>query len=154
MKWRNLFIRCNAHELFMPFMLLFHIPDIDNPVLNSSESVAIKEGSSLHITCSSEALPAASYLWTFNSSQIVGYQSLISFDSIRRNQNGSYVCTAINAAGSRVSKALNITVYCEYEQLFSWSRLFLNETSPRCSNPRPLILCGKPTPTERLHLSI
>ncbi|XP_063331686.2 B-cell receptor CD22-like, partial [Pelmatolapia mariae] len=76
-------------------------------VLNNSPE--IMEGSSVNLTCSSDANPAANYTWYKDKKPISTEQQLI-FSSILSSDSGEYHCTAKNELGQRPSEVIFINV--------------------------------------------
>ncbi|CAI5681330.1 unnamed protein product [Oreochromis niloticus] len=76
-------------------------------VLNNSHE--IMEGSSVNLTCSSDANPAAKYTWYKDNKPISTEQQLI-FSSIQSSDSGEYHCTAENELGQRPSEVIFINV--------------------------------------------
>ncbi|KAI9532634.1 hypothetical protein NQZ68_030576 [Dissostichus eleginoides] len=85
------------------------------PSVSVSPSAEIEEGSSVTLTCSSEANPAANYTWykkdgkqkrrpLTNKTQLV-------FSSIQVSDSGEYFCTAENKLGAKTS---NISIDVKY----------------------------------------
>ena len=59
---------------------LFILVDIDNPILNISEtSKTLNETSTLHIKCSSVSLPFAKYRWFSANNTIVSETNVLLF---------------------------------------------------------------------------
>ncbi|XP_040893207.1 sialoadhesin-like [Toxotes jaculatrix] len=83
------------------------------PSVSVSPSAEIKEGSSVTLTCSSDANPAANYTWyKINGNpelQPVNEASL-SFSSIQSSDSGTYYCTAENDLGNNMSELSFIDV--------------------------------------------
>ncbi|XP_035770379.1 B-cell receptor CD22-like, partial [Neolamprologus brichardi] len=76
-------------------------------VLNNSHEIV--EGSSVNLTCSSDANPAANYTWYKDKKPISTEQRLI-FRSIQSSDSGEYHCTAKNELGQRPSEVIFINV--------------------------------------------
>uniref|UniRef100_A0A3P9CC08 Ig-like domain-containing protein n=1 Tax=Maylandia zebra TaxID=106582 RepID=A0A3P9CC08_9CICH len=76
-------------------------------VLNNSHEIV--EGSSVNLTCSSDANPAANYTWYKDKKTISTKQELI-FRSIQSSDSGEYNCTAKNELGQRPSEVISINV--------------------------------------------
>uniref|UniRef100_A0A667WHX2 Ig-like domain-containing protein n=1 Tax=Myripristis murdjan TaxID=586833 RepID=A0A667WHX2_9TELE len=74
------------------------------PSVSVSPSGEIVEGSSVTLTCSSDANPAANYTWT-------GPQ--LDFVSIQSSDSGEFYCTAQNELGEKTSDSTSIDVKCE-----------------------------------------
>uniref|UniRef100_A0A3Q4IBC1 Ig-like domain-containing protein n=1 Tax=Neolamprologus brichardi TaxID=32507 RepID=A0A3Q4IBC1_NEOBR len=81
------------------------------PSVSVSPSAEIVEGSSVTLTCSSDANPAASYTW-YKEDVInpLSYQNQVFFRSIRPSQSGKYYCTADNDLGQKRSESRTIDV--------------------------------------------
>ncbi|XP_033945283.1 uncharacterized protein [Pseudochaenichthys georgianus] len=84
------------------------------PVVSVSPSDDIMEGSSVTLTCSSDANPAANYTWYKEN----GNQKLhpltkerqLFFSSIQVSDSGEYNCTAENELGKRTSERISVDV--------------------------------------------
>ncbi|XP_039901198.1 sialoadhesin-like [Simochromis diagramma] len=81
------------------------------PSVSVSPSAEIVEGSSVTLTCSSDANPAASYTW-YKEDVInpLSYQNQHVFSSILPSDSGKYYCTADNDLGQKRSESRNIDV--------------------------------------------
>ncbi|XP_025763720.1 B-cell receptor CD22 isoform X6 [Oreochromis niloticus] len=81
------------------------------PSVSVSPSAEIVEGSSVTLTCSSDANPAASYTW-YKEDVInpLSYQIQHVFSSIRPSDSGKYYCTADNNLGQKRSESRTIDV--------------------------------------------
>ncbi|XP_039901195.1 B-cell receptor CD22-like [Simochromis diagramma] len=81
------------------------------PSVSVSPSAEIVEGSSVNLTCSSDANPAASYTW-YKEDVInpLRYQNQHVFSSILPSDSGKYYCTADNNLGQKRSESRNIDV--------------------------------------------
>ncbi|XP_067355823.1 B-cell receptor CD22-like [Channa argus] len=77
------------------------------PSVSVSPSAEIVEGSSVNLTCSSDANPAANYTWFKKNGnpdlQLISKQQLV-FSSILSSDAGHYYCTAENELGRRTSE--------------------------------------------------
>uniref|UniRef100_A0A3Q2VRR6 Ig-like domain-containing protein n=1 Tax=Haplochromis burtoni TaxID=8153 RepID=A0A3Q2VRR6_HAPBU len=82
------------------------------PSVTVSPSV---EGSSVTLTCSSDANPAAKYTW-YKEQQPISQEKQITFRSTRSSDSGEYYCTAENEVGRRSSEVISIKVKCESRQ--------------------------------------
>ncbi|KAL7404084.1 hypothetical protein ABVT39_009245 [Epinephelus coioides] len=84
------------------------------PSVSVSPSAEIVEGSSVTLTCSSDANPAAKYTWynedgnLFRHSQRQNPQLV--FSSIQSSDSGEYYCKAENELGRRTSEFISIDV--------------------------------------------
>ncbi|XP_049901424.1 B-cell receptor CD22-like [Epinephelus moara] len=82
------------------------------PSVSVSPSAEIVEGSSVTLTCSSDANPAAKYTWykeTVNFRPLSEGPQLV-FSSIQSSDSGEYDCTAENMLGERRSDYIYIDV--------------------------------------------
>ncbi|XP_033985906.1 hemicentin-1-like isoform X2 [Trematomus bernacchii] len=82
----------------------------------SKPSAEIKEGSSVTLTCSSDANPAATYTW-YKRNQNAHFSYFnegprLVFRSIQSSDSGQYLCKAENKLGSSTSE--NISIYVKY----------------------------------------
>ncbi|XP_056227096.1 B-cell receptor CD22-like [Seriola aureovittata] len=77
-----------------------------------SPSGEIVEGSSVTLTCSSDANPAANYTWYKENDRKLPSQQpqLFFFSSIQPSESGEYYCTAENEMGRRTSAHVFIDV--------------------------------------------
>uniref|UniRef100_A0A3Q4NBE5 Ig-like domain-containing protein n=1 Tax=Neolamprologus brichardi TaxID=32507 RepID=A0A3Q4NBE5_NEOBR len=74
------------------------------PSVSVSPSGEIKEGTSVTLTCSSDANPAATYVW-----HKMNNQTPLIFSSIQSSDFGEYYCRAVNKLGSTL-KSISIDV--------------------------------------------
>ncbi|XP_033985897.1 B-cell receptor CD22-like isoform X1 [Trematomus bernacchii] len=84
------------------------IPSLSRP------SGEINEGSSVTLTCSSDANPAANYTWYKRNSNAdlppLSEEAQLVFRSIQSSDSGQYFCTAENELGRKPSKDISIDV--------------------------------------------
>uniref|UniRef100_A0A3Q2QD39 Ig-like domain-containing protein n=1 Tax=Fundulus heteroclitus TaxID=8078 RepID=A0A3Q2QD39_FUNHE len=72
----------------------------------------IMEGSSVTLTCSSDANPAAQYTWyRENEHKPLGEKENFIFNSIDSSESGEYYCTALNSRGKKTS--LRVDIDCQ-----------------------------------------
>uniref|UniRef100_A0A8C9ZND7 Ig-like domain-containing protein n=1 Tax=Sander lucioperca TaxID=283035 RepID=A0A8C9ZND7_SANLU len=87
------------------------------PSTSVSPSGEIKEGSSVTLTCQSNAYPAAKYTWYKKNGnpelQPLSENTSLVFSSIQSSDSGEYYCTAENELGRRTSRSISIDVKCE-----------------------------------------
>ncbi|KAI9529177.1 hypothetical protein NQZ68_013484 [Dissostichus eleginoides] len=77
------------------------------PSVSVSPSAEIEEGSSVTVTCSSDANPAANYTWYKNEtsySSILNEEPQFVFSSMQASDSGEYFCSAENELGRRPSE--------------------------------------------------
>ncbi|XP_026158138.1 sialoadhesin-like isoform X2 [Mastacembelus armatus] len=90
-------------------------PPVYGPKLLSvsvSPSAEIVEGSSVTLTCSSDANPAANYTWykKHGNPSLQPASKRFNFSSIQSSDSGEYYCTAENDLGRRTSGSIFIHV--------------------------------------------
>ncbi|XP_034092965.1 B-cell receptor CD22-like [Gymnodraco acuticeps] len=95
----------------------FPSPAVYSPKLPSvsvSPSAEIQEGSSVTLTCSSDANPAANYTWYKRNRKeylpLLKKEPKLVFSSINSSDSGQYCCTAGNKLGTKASKDISIDV--------------------------------------------
>uniref|UniRef100_A0A3Q3E5H5 Ig-like domain-containing protein n=1 Tax=Labrus bergylta TaxID=56723 RepID=A0A3Q3E5H5_9LABR len=82
------------------------------PSVSVSPSAEIVEGSSVTLTCSSDANPAAKYTW-FKENLLKGQGQSYYFPSIRSEDRGIYYCQAENKHGQIKSLQHLLDVQCK-----------------------------------------
>ena len=92
----------------------FFVSDIDSPKLNLSTSITLNETDPLYVRCTVNSNLPATYLWNTASGTVVSNSNMLAFNSVRRNDENSYRCTVTNAAGTKLSEFLNVTVQCTW----------------------------------------
>ena len=86
------------------------------PSVSVSPSAEIVEGSSVTLTCSSDANPAATYTWYKEKQTLIqGPEGVYNFSSISSEDRGNYYCKSENKYGQTNSTSVFIDVQCEYE---------------------------------------
>ncbi|KAM7394685.1 hypothetical protein PAMP_021471 [Pampus punctatissimus] len=80
------------------------------PSVSVSPSGEIVEGSSVNLTCSSDANPAANYTWYKNQKLLSGPEGSHHFISISSEDRGIYHCKSENQFGQSNSRNLSIDV--------------------------------------------
>uniref|UniRef100_A0A3Q4I547 Ig-like domain-containing protein n=1 Tax=Neolamprologus brichardi TaxID=32507 RepID=A0A3Q4I547_NEOBR len=94
------------------------LPDAPKlPFVSVSPSAEIVEGSSVSLTCSSDANPAADYTW-YKDKKLMSREQQLTFSSIQSSDSGEYCCTAENELGKNSSEVISINVKCEGRQTF------------------------------------
>ena len=85
------------------------------PSVSVSPSAEIVEGSSVTLTCSSDANPAANYTW-YKENQMLfqGQDGIYHFSSISSEDRGNYSCKSENKYREINSSFLFLDVQCEY----------------------------------------
>lgn len=78
-----------------------------------SRNKEVVEGSSVNLTCSTDANPAATYTWHRSNQSLVSPQSLFHMSSVQLSDSGDYYCTAENELGKTMSQIVSITVTCK-----------------------------------------
>ncbi|CAL8294250.1 unnamed protein product [Lota lota] len=102
----------SAARGFLAFLL--SVPDAPKtPSVTVSPSGEIEEGSSVTLSCSSDANPAANYTWfkvnTDGSSRAMNQRQQLIFRNILSSDSGQYRCDARNELGTK-SKLITINV--------------------------------------------
>ncbi|XP_053181566.1 B-cell receptor CD22-like [Scomber japonicus] len=99
----------NSSSLFIDVL---YAPKL--PSMSVSPSGEIVEDSSVNLTCSSDANPAANYTWYKKNVnpdlQPLGKEPQLVFSSIQSSDSGEYYCTAENQLGKRTSEYIFIDV--------------------------------------------
>ncbi|KAF7645819.1 hypothetical protein LDENG_00197880, partial [Lucifuga dentata] len=82
------------------------------PFVSVDPSGEILEGSSVTLSCSSDANPAATYTWhkDENPVNILSYNSQLVFDSTKSTDSGKYYCVAWSQLGRRTSQYISVNV--------------------------------------------
>ncbi|XP_051239717.1 B-cell receptor CD22-like isoform X2 [Dicentrarchus labrax] len=84
------------------------------PSVSVSPSGEIVEGSSVNLTCSSDANPTSSYTWYKENGnpdlQPLSKEPQLVFRSIQSSDSGEYYCTAENKLGKKTSNYISINV--------------------------------------------
>ncbi|XP_065815750.1 carcinoembryonic antigen-related cell adhesion molecule 5-like [Labrus bergylta] len=81
------------------------------PSVSVSPSAEIVEGSSVTLTCSSDANPAANYTWfKENNNQPLSREAQLIFSSIKSSDSGEFSCKAENDLGKPTYKWISIDV--------------------------------------------
>ncbi|XP_078022887.1 sialoadhesin-like [Epinephelus lanceolatus] len=84
------------------------------PSVSVSPSGKIMEGSSVTLTCSSDANPAAKYTWYMENQKVLqGSDGVYQFMSISSEDRGKYYCTSENQHGRINSSSIFIDVQCK-----------------------------------------
>ena len=89
-----------------------------NTIIESDPSDEMIEGSTVTLTCMSEADPPVhTYTWIKKSGAVElksGKEKTLIFSKIRSEDRGEYLCQAVNRIGQQDSPAMFIKVLCEY----------------------------------------
>ncbi|XP_045887489.1 B-cell receptor CD22-like [Micropterus dolomieu] len=80
------------------------------PSVSVSPSAEIVEGSSVTLTCSSDANPAANYTWYKENQTLLSEEPQLVFSSIQSSDSGEYYCAAVNKIGKKTSGLVTINV--------------------------------------------
>ncbi|XP_026158878.1 B-cell receptor CD22-like [Mastacembelus armatus] len=94
-------------------MIIYSPPDAPKLLsVSVSPSAEIVEGSSVTLTCSSDANPAAKYTWykKHGNPSLQPASKQFNFSSIQSSDSGEYYCTAENDLGRRTSGSIFIHV--------------------------------------------
>uniref|UniRef100_A0A671TFW4 Ig-like domain-containing protein n=1 Tax=Sparus aurata TaxID=8175 RepID=A0A671TFW4_SPAAU len=86
------------------------------PSVSVSPSAEIVEGSSVNLTCSSDANPAANYTWYKEKQKLLqGQRHIYHFSAISSEDRGNYSCKPANQYGEIMSSSVSVDVQCEYK---------------------------------------
>uniref|UniRef100_A0A8C4GFQ9 Ig-like domain-containing protein n=1 Tax=Dicentrarchus labrax TaxID=13489 RepID=A0A8C4GFQ9_DICLA len=97
---------------YVAFTSLKNAPRV--PSVSVSPSGEIVEGSSVNLTCSSDANPAANYTWyKENQTLFQGTEGIHHFTSISSEDRGIYHCSSENQYGQIMSPPLSVDVQCK-----------------------------------------
>ncbi|XP_049901317.1 B-cell receptor CD22-like [Epinephelus moara] len=94
-------------------VFLLSVSDALNPPsVSVSPSGEIVQGSSVNLTCSSDANPAAKYTWYKEDGNLrpLSEEPQLVFSSIQSYNSGRYYCTAQNELGTSTSESISINV--------------------------------------------
>ncbi|XP_047197618.1 sialoadhesin-like, partial [Hippoglossus stenolepis] len=80
------------------------------PLVQLSQPGDILKGSSVSLTCSSDANPPPAYAWYKKNQTLLNRAAQLVFSSIPLSDSGEYYCTAENALGKTASKRVLINV--------------------------------------------
>ncbi|KAM8772580.1 B-cell receptor CD22-like [Acanthopagrus schlegelii] len=81
------------------------------PSVSVSPSAEIVEGSSVTLTCSSDANPAANYTWYKENHEVFqGTEGIYHFSSISSEDRGNYTCKSENQYGEIMSSSVSVDV--------------------------------------------
>ncbi|XP_030284101.1 B-cell receptor CD22-like [Sparus aurata] len=104
--------RRGHHNSTLQLLDVVYAPKL--PSVSVSPSAEIVEGSSVTLTCSSDANPAANYTWYKKNGDPdlhpLSKEPQLVFSSIQSSDSGEYYCTAENELGSRTSEYISIDV--------------------------------------------
>ncbi|KAM8772582.1 B-cell receptor CD22-like [Acanthopagrus schlegelii] len=91
---------------------MFSSPDAPRlPSVSVSPSAEIVEGSSVTLTCSSDAKPAANYTWYKEKQTLIqGPEGFYHFSSISSEDRGNYSCKSENQYGEIMSSSVSVDV--------------------------------------------
>uniref|UniRef100_A0A8C9XMA2 Ig-like domain-containing protein n=1 Tax=Sander lucioperca TaxID=283035 RepID=A0A8C9XMA2_SANLU len=91
------------------------------PSVSVSPSAEIVEGSSVTLTCSSDANPAANYTWyKENQTLLQGPEGSYHFTSISSEDRGNYSCKSENQYG-QINSSLFVNVQCKSQDQYLWN---------------------------------
>ena len=77
------------------------------------DSVSVKEGEGLTMSCSSDCKPGCTFKWTGPGGGVLGSSDTLTIDSVSRvDHQGTLTCEARNKYGV-FSQDIDVTVYCK-----------------------------------------
>ncbi|KAE8300566.1 Sialoadhesin Sheep erythrocyte receptor [Larimichthys crocea] len=104
--------RRGRHNSTLHLIVVADAPKL--PSVSVSPSAEIVENSSVNLTCSSDANPAANYTWYKKNGdpdpQPLSKEAELVFRSIQSSDSGEYYCTAENELGRRTSESISVNV--------------------------------------------
>ncbi|XP_070847622.1 B-cell receptor CD22-like [Chaetodon trifascialis] len=80
------------------------------PLVSMSPLGDIMKGSSVSLTCSSDANPAAKYTWYKKNQTLRGREAKLDLNSVQPSDSGEYYCTAENELGKMTSEYVFVNV--------------------------------------------
>ncbi|CAI5681306.1 unnamed protein product [Oreochromis niloticus] len=105
-KSENQYGQINSSPVFINVQYAPRLPSV-----SVSPSAEIVEGSSVTLTCSSDANPAANYTWYKDNKVLsAGQQNVYHFIAIKLENSGNYSCRSENQYGQKNSTFLSIDV--------------------------------------------
>uniref|UniRef100_UPI003AAA4340 B-cell receptor CD22-like n=1 Tax=Centroberyx gerrardi TaxID=166262 RepID=UPI003AAA4340 len=115
--YTDYFYRGDRHSCAVKGQEDFHSPPVYSPKVPSvlvSPSGETVEGSSVNLTCSSDANPAATYTW-YKENGNPDHKPLktgpqLDFVSIQSSDSGEYYCAAENSLGGKRSDSISVNV--------------------------------------------
>ncbi|XP_038560743.1 LOW QUALITY PROTEIN: Fc receptor-like protein 5 [Micropterus salmoides] len=101
--------RRGRHNSTLHLIVVADAPKL--PSVSVSPSAEIVEGSSVTLTCSSDANPAANYTWYKEKDhEDLSKESQLVFSSIQSSDSGEYYCAAENQLGRKTTEYIFINV--------------------------------------------
>ena len=94
-------------------VLLGFLDPPKNVSVSISPSGEIVEGSSVTLTCSSDANPPVEYNW-FKGTSLVAKGETYTMNKISSVDSGEYKCRSSNEHGEKLSEALTLNVLCKW----------------------------------------
>ncbi|XP_044046472.1 B-cell receptor CD22-like isoform X3 [Siniperca chuatsi] len=104
-KSENHYGQINSSSLFIDVQ---YAPKTSSVSVSPSDEIV--EGSSMTLTCSSDANPAAKYTWYKKNQTLQGPEAIYRFTSISSEDSGSYHCKSENEYGQINSTSVHIDV--------------------------------------------
>ena len=85
---------------------------MDKPVISGKQQLTAKEGTNLFLSCSTKGYPEVTYKWKYNG-QFLQNGSTLVIQNLKRQDSGSYICTAINEFKTMESSPTVLNVTCK-----------------------------------------
>ncbi|XP_024865755.2 B-cell receptor CD22-like [Kryptolebias marmoratus] len=104
-------ISCTVQHRGMHEAPAVYAPVFSSASLNSSDNPV--ENSSVTLSCTSDANPAANYTWYKNETsdpQVLSKELQLVFSSIKSSDSGEYYCVSENQLGRRTSNSISVDV--------------------------------------------
>uniref|UniRef100_A0A3P8X098 Hemicentin-2-like n=1 Tax=Cynoglossus semilaevis TaxID=244447 RepID=A0A3P8X098_CYNSE len=105
------FERYHSREVYAP-----RIPTV-------SRNKEVVEGSSVNLTCSTDANPAATCIWFKNQTFVISQKSILYFNPIRSEETGHYKCKCNNTHGNKYVST-HLDVQCRSHFIFIFTAIF------------------------------
>ncbi|XP_057700039.1 B-cell receptor CD22-like [Corythoichthys intestinalis] len=146
-----------GEKMSQPFVIdVKYVPRL--PSISAIPSSNVRMGSSVSLTCSSDANPVASYFWSKDNEESPNFTgAVLNIINFQLHNEGAYHCEARNSRGSQ-----NATLLLQAENFRSWSQGALTAVVVRCAtvgivlillSVTVLLFWKKTTSKGRMHLS-
>ncbi|GFR99302.1 hemicentin 2 [Elysia marginata] len=75
-----------------------------------NDTLTLKEGNTLQVTCSAQCTPACYYVWNLGQREIPSQNGVLNIPAVSAEQKGDYTCVAANGDGNQASKVLSVDI--------------------------------------------
>lgn len=111
------FLATTTLKLLMNVLLLCHVDGPGSVSVSVSPPGQIVAGTFVNLSCSSDAIPPATYMWHKRNedpeNHPVSEEPQLVFGSVQPSDSGDYTCIAANVLGWRTSAYVSVNVRCE-----------------------------------------